>query len=40
MSWLCKQDVLEEKGKPNFIQYFQFFLKTQDKITDFIENLG
>lgn len=40
MSWLCKQDVLEEKRKPNFIQYFQFFLKTQYKITDFIENLG
>lgn len=40
MSWLYKQDVLEEKGQPNFIQYFQFFLKTQDKITDFIENLG
>lgn len=40
MSWLYKQDVLEEKGKPDFIQYFQFFLKTQDKITDFIENLG
>lgn len=39
MSWLYKQDVLEEKGKPDFIQYFQFFLKTQDKITDFIENL-
>lgn len=40
MSWLYKQDVLKEKGQPNFIQYFQFFLKTQDKITDFIENLG
>lgn len=40
MSWLYKQDVLEEKGQPNFIQYFQFFLKIQDKITDFIENLG
>ena len=40
MSWLCKQDILEEKGKPDFIKYFQFFLKTQDKITDFIENLG
>lgn len=40
MSWLCKQDVLEEKGQPNFIQYFKFFLKTQDKITDFIENIG
>ena len=40
ISWLCKQDVLEEKGKPDFIKYFQFFLKTQDKITDFIENLG
>lgn len=40
MSWLYKQDVLEEKGQPNFIQYFQFFLKTQYKITDFIENLG
>jgi hypothetical protein len=40
VSWLCKQDVLEEKGKPNFIKYFQFFLNTQNKITDFIENLG
>lgn len=40
MSWLCKQDVLEKKGKTNFIKYFQFFLKTQDKITDFIKNLG
>lgn len=40
MSWLCKQDILEEKGKPDFIKYFHFFLKTQDKITDFIENLG
>lgn len=39
ISWLCKQDVLEEKGKPNFIKYFQFFLKTQDKITDFIKKL-
>lgn len=26
ISWLCKQDVLEEKGKPNFIKYFQFFI--------------
>lgn len=40
MSWLCEQDVLEEKGKPDFIQYFQFFLKTQNKITDFIKNFG
>lgn len=40
MSWLCEQDLLAKKGKPNFIKYFQFFLNTQDKITDFIKNFG
>lgn len=39
MSWLCKQDVLEEKGKTDFIKFFRYFLKTQDKITDFIKKL-
>lgn len=40
ISWLCKQDVLEEKGKPDFIKFFRYFVKTQDKITDFVKNLG
>lgn len=40
ISWLCKQEVLEEKGKPDFIKFFRYFVKTQDKITDFVKNLG
>lgn len=40
ISWLCKQDILEEKGKPDFIKFFRYFVQTQDKITDFVKNLG